>query len=255
VAGGALAGCRVLITRPREGSEALIAQIEAQGGRTIVQPMLMTAPPEDRQPLAAALARLAQYDWLIFTSGAGVDAVPAAALPIGRPTPRLAAVGAATAEALRKRGATSVWQPAAANGASLAHELPAARGARALMLRSDLADPATAQALAARGIVVEDVIAYRTIPRGEPAPEIRAALRQGDLDAILLASPSAVHGLVASCGRDPALYGRVALVSMGPTTSRAIEALGLSVAAQAERPSTDALVAALIDHQRSSHGR
>ncbi|HEY3111353.1 MAG TPA: uroporphyrinogen-III synthase, partial [Chloroflexota bacterium] len=69
-------------------------------------------------------------------------------------------------------GAGSLWQPARAGGADLAAELPVVPGARLLLLRSDLADPATAEALRARGAQVDDVPAYRTVPRSAPAPEL-----------------------------------------------------------------------------------
>jgi uroporphyrinogen-III synthase len=123
-----------------------------------------------------------------------------------------------------------------------------------LLLRSDLADPATADALRARGAAVEDVAAYRTVPRGEPTPDLLARLRAGQIDAITLASPSAAQGLVNCCGAEPATYARTALVSIGPTTTRAVEALGLAVAAQAERPGIEGLVEALIKIRRDEHG-
>ena len=65
-------------------------------------------------------------------------------------------------------------------------------------------------------------------------------LQQGDVDAVLLASPSAVQGLVNACGGEPTTYACAALIAIGPTTARAIEESGLRVAALADRPSTDA---------------
>src|SRR5437870_5010245 len=116
----------------------------------------------------------------------------------------------------RLLGADQVWQPGQAGGADLAVEPPLPPGARVLLLRSDLADPATAEALRARGAQVDDIPAYRSVPRSAPAPELAARLRAGQVDAVTLASPSAAQGLVNSCGAEPATYARTAIVSIGP---------------------------------------
>src|SRR5207237_6577927 len=127
---------------------------------------------------------------------------------------------------------------------ALARELPVRPRERVLWLRSELADAALADELRARDAVVDDVVAYRVVPRAEPAPELRARLIAGEIDAVVLASPSAVQGFVnatrepdshrrggvrgvqVSTGRkdsaDPAIYSRTRIVSIGPTTSAAI---------------------------------
>jgi len=251
-----LTGWRVLVTRPHDAASSLAALLAARGAEPIVAPMVTTGPPADPARLTAALDGLAGYDRVVFTSAAGVEhaaaAGPGLADFLATVAPgRLAAIGPGTAGALRRLGAGSLWQPARAGGADLAAELPIAPGARVLLLRSDLADPATAEALRARGAEVDDVSAYQTVPRDEPAPELSARLRAGQIEAVTLASPSAARGMVNCCGADPPTYAGTSLVSIGPTTTRAVEALGLAVAAEAERPGVEGLVAALIGIRRS----
>jgi uroporphyrinogen-III synthase len=257
---GRLSGWRVLVTRPADAAGALVAALAAAGAEALAVPMVETGPPTDRAALEAALARLSAYDWVVFTSAAGAEHAAASGPGLasfvggGAGAGRLAAIGPGTAAALGRLGATRVWQPGRAGGAELAAELPLTAGARVLLVRSDLADPATANALRARGARVDDVAAYRTVPRRRPAPELAEQLRDGRIAAVTLASPSAARGLVESCGPAPATYAHTALASIGPTTTRAIEALGLSVAAEADRPGVEGLVEALIELRRRQDG-
>jgi uroporphyrinogen-III synthase len=163
-------------------------------------------------------------------SGQGAD-------PRIRHRPRLAAVGPATAEALRRLGWPTPWTPSRPNGRALGEELPVQAGERVLLLRSDRADPALADALAGRGARVYDVVAYRTVARqgrvGEP-PEA---------DAYVVMSPSAVDGLVDALGGAARLAGKT-IVAAGPTTAAHLARLGLP-AVQAGAPTPEGIVDAL----------
>src|SRR5690349_1661383 len=78
-----LSGKRIVLTRPAEQSRALIAQLEALGAEPIVCPAIAIAPPADYRALDAAIARLAEYDWLIVTSANGVHALLARLAEVG----------------------------------------------------------------------------------------------------------------------------------------------------------------------------
>jgi uroporphyrinogen-III synthase len=151
--------------------------------------------------------------------------------------PRLAAVGPATASALTGLGWPAPWTPSRPNGRALAEELPVRPGERVLLLRSDLADPALPAALAGRGARVDEVVAYRTVPRPAPLADPPEA------DAYVLMSPSAVDGLVNALGGAARLAGKT-IVAAGPTTAAHLARLGLP-AVQADAPTPDAIVDAL----------
>ncbi|HEY3020238.1 MAG TPA: uroporphyrinogen-III synthase, partial [Solirubrobacteraceae bacterium] len=151
----------------------------------------------------------------------------------------------ATAAALREFGWPVDWVPDEARGAALAEGLPVRADERVLVLRSDLADGRLARRLRERGARVDDVVAYRTVPRRAPAPELRGLFADGAVDAVVLMSPSAVDGLLNACGADPGLYAGAALVSAGPTTSARIRARGLTPGAEATAPTPEALIGAL----------
>lgn len=237
VAAGPLAGCRVLVTRASEQAEGLL-QLLGQAGAV---PLELPTISSKLLDVANRLQDVSGYSWAVFTSPNGVRAVADGA----RRWPRLAAVGTATATALERAGLAVAFRPSEARGAVLGEELPIEPGERVLLLRSDIARPELPGALRRRGALVDEVAVYRTLPRSEPAPEIRRALEDAEIDAIVLTSPSSARGLVAACGSEPAVYARARIVAIGPTTAEAVRELGLGVATEAAEPSDAGLVEAL----------
>ena len=70
-----LDGRCVLVTRPRAQAAELIALLEAAGARVVVAPTVCIVPPSDPVPLQHAAANLAEFDWIVFSSGNAVDAL------------------------------------------------------------------------------------------------------------------------------------------------------------------------------------
>ena len=80
---------------------------------------------------------------------------------------------------------------------------------------------------------------YRTMPAAPGAT--KQALSELGADKILLASPSAVAGLVNRLELDVAAE----ILTIGPSTTRAARAAGLTVTAEAARPSLEGLMEAM----------
>src|SRR5829696_9167515 len=78
-----LSGRRIVVTRPAAQSRALIAQLQALGAAPLVCPAITIAPLADYSALDAAIARLAEYNWLIVTSVNGVHALLARMAELG----------------------------------------------------------------------------------------------------------------------------------------------------------------------------
>ena len=145
--------------------------------------------------LAAALARLAQFDWLIVTSANGARAVGAAAGEV--PGVRLAAVGPATAAVLAESAGRPVdLVPVVARAEGLLEELPQGP-AHVLLAQADQARPVLAAGLVAAGHDVEVVVAYRTVER---PPSDAETVELAAADAVVLASGSAARTYAAAVG-------------------------------------------------------
>ena len=239
-----LAGMRVLIPRPTGRSSRLVGLLRSAAAEPLAVQMISIEPAEPG-PLAAALQRLSagEYRWVGFTSVNGVRAVLDAATtrPVVPPGTGVAAVGPATADALRDAGIAVDLAPAQGGSSkALARMWPAADpGDRVLLPRSAIAPPTLVDALTERGFAVDPVSAYRT--RTVPVPAAMAAdLASGRIDAVLLTSDSTVAAL---SGVPVAATTAVGVI--GSTTARAAAAAGLTVAFVSPAPTEAAMVAAL----------
>ena len=237
-----LAGRTVVVTRPRPEADELARLLERRGARAIVAPAIELAPVRSAA-LTRALAELADGDfaWVTLTSPRTVD-VLAERLEARQVRAKVAAVGEGTAEAYRR------WSrrrpdlvPRAFTTASLGRAFPRGNG-RVLTPRADVAPEGLEDALERKGWRPTRVDAYRTrMPRSLPA-DARAALHDGEVDAVTFTSASTVRGFVGALG---AVKGSPKVVAIGPVTAREARAHGLHVHAVASPHTIEGLVAAV----------
>ncbi|MEM9556067.1 MAG: uroporphyrinogen-III synthase [Acidobacteriota bacterium] len=257
--------CRpcVVLTRDKEGCRRWAQRIRHLGGDPIALPCLEVrteTSPEVASRLTAALQRAG---WLALTSARGVDAVAdllgSASLPS---TVRVAAVGPATAARCGERFGRVDLVSELGTGRDLAKRLwqatkevsesPVPR--EIVYATADRGRRELEQLLEARGLVVQRLNVYRTIPapRAESRESLAAALNRQSrpggrpaeqpVDAVTLASPSAYEGLCNQVELPPDLP----LVTIGSTTSAAVRSAGGTVAAEARKPTLEALYAAVL---------
>jgi len=240
-----LFGRSVVVTRARAQSPVLVAALRTEGAEVIEVPTIeIAAAPDAGAALFAAVARLVgvRAGWVVLTSTNAVDALFAVlhdARDLGGL--KVAAVGRATAEALRHRGIVADLVPPKANGEALLAVFPPAPrgGGRVLVPQADRALPFLAHGLAARHWDVEVVKAYRTVTVDVPPALLERALTA---DAICFTSGSTVENWVTAAGpTTPAV-----VASIGPVTTAAAARGGVKVTAEAAEATVDGLVAALI---------
>src|SRR5207247_10905555 len=70
-----LFGKRVLVTRPRQQAGEFVRKLELLGAIPSVLPGVDILPPADWAEVDDRLARLREYDWLVFTSANGVQSL------------------------------------------------------------------------------------------------------------------------------------------------------------------------------------
>lgn len=252
-----LAGRRIVVTRAPEQAGDLARLLAQHGAEVVLCPLVAFERPADSSALDAALRRLREFDWLLFTSQNAVRFFEerrrelAVALHWGRP--RVAAVGPATAKAASELGYGVEYISEEATGTGLARGLPADLQGRSVLLpRSDRARPDLPQALEASGARVSAVVAYRTVPPGQEAEAALALIRNGQAEVVTLASPSAFERLAEQLGTATLAAltssGKLALAAIGPVTAAAIKQAGLPVAVLPSKPGADFLVEALAAH-------
>lgn len=239
---GSLAGWRIAVTRSAHQAGALSQLIANAGAVAVEVPTIAIAEPDDGgAALAAALGRLERFDWIVFSSANAVSRV-LSLLEDGRALSRarVAAVGTATARALRDAGVAVSLVPERANAEELADALGAAVGSkRVLIPQAAEGRDVLRRRLGELGYDVEAVAAYRTVPA--PAdPDLTGAL--GSCDAVTFASPSSIDGFLAAYGRE--LLPPI-VVTIGSVTTAAALHRGIDVAGEAATASAAGIVEAL----------
>lgn len=143
------------------------------------------------------------YNWVVFTSPAGVQAALHALLRLGRDFRALygmqiAAIGQGTAAALAAYGLTADLVPAQYDSAHLAtallEQLPPVGAV--LLLRAQKGSPVLVERLRAAGHIVTDVPLYDTVYIDHDAEPVRRLLAAGKLDVVTFTSVSTVEGFV-----------------------------------------------------------
>ena len=242
-----LDGRCVVVTRAEAPEGPLTTLLAARGAGVRHWPVVRILPPEDSGPLEAALAKLDDYDWLVFSSAHAVAAVTQVLQDPPSKT-RVAVVGESTAEALRLEG-WPVHLTARDFGADgLVAEFSArepVRNKRVLYPAGSIARSTLPQGLDRLGAQVDRVVAYRTVHASLDG----SATDSGSLDAVTFTSPSAVLGLHKAIG-GPAfdrVFQQIPAVAIGPTTAEALLKLGVSPAAVADPSTLEGVVEAVVD--------
>lgn len=252
-----LFGKRVLVTRARSQASALSERIEALGGEAIEFPVIRITRPARQDLLDAALSRLEDYDWVVFTSANGVKSffrrLRELKLDIRRMAKaKVAAIGPQTAEALMEKGLQVDVLPGEYRAEALV-EAMASRvkaGEKVLLPRADIARKVLARELERLGAEVTEVDAYDTRVGTENADEVARLLEEGAIHVITFTSSSTVRNFVQAIRtvREDwkSLIAAAQIACIGPITARTAEELGLGVDAVAETYTIDGLVNTLI---------
>jgi uroporphyrinogen III methyltransferase/synthase len=252
-----LSGKRVVITRAARQSVELVERLGKLGGLPILLPLVAFSAPEDFGPMDAALDRLEQFDWIIFTSENAVRAVVKRAGVRGNlrnvagRRSRAAAVGPTTASAAERAGFFVDYQAQTHSGAALANELgEKLRGQTLFLPRSDRANPDLPQLLRNYGAEVTEVVAYRTVTPVNLDEQKIAAIVNGEVEAILFFSPTAVEHFIGIVGTEKLLdlQNHLAITAVGPITANALHQSGVDTLLVAEDTTTHAVIAILNQH-------
>lgn len=240
-----LAGRTILVTRPERDAGALPSLLREAGAEAIEAPAIVILPAEDPKPLDDALQDVVdgEYEWIVLTSPAGVEAIDARLVELGIAPPlpvKVATIGSATAEILeRDLHMTPDLVPTRFTSEVLGREFPPGRG-RVLLPRVDIAPPGLEEDLEAKGWTPVRVTAYRTRHPEALPPDAQAALDAERVDAVVFTSSSTAEGFARMAGVDH----RLKVIAIGPVTAETAQGLGFVVDAVAETHTIEGVVEA-----------
>ena len=250
-----LLGKRILVTRPRHQAGEMIARLEELGAVVSQLPAVEIREPSDWMPVDRALADLSAYHWLVFTSANGVDALIRRLHQTGRDLRalgglRLAVIGPATADALRRYHLEPDLAPAVYDSEGLASALKdRVAGQRVLLARADRGREVLREQLADVA-EVEQIAVYSQLDAIEPHAEALESLGRGEIDYVTLTSSNIARSFLRALDEESLRLirsGAVQLVSISPVTSASIEELGLPVAVEAREFTAEGVVQALVN--------
>ncbi len=255
-----LSGWVVLVARPEGRGEDLASRRTSLGAKVVLEPTIAFAPSPDPARVRDAITRIEGYDWLVFTSGTGARFFAEALRDAGRQATtvgaRIAAVGDATARALRAvgldPGVTARDSRAEGLAAALGDEM--APGRRVLWVRPEESREVLSATLREMGAVVDEVPFYRTVA-APGARRIAEDVARGAFTAVVFTSPSSFRFLVSAAGEKAedvrSALGRVRRIAIGPVTGAELAAAGLPASAVAASPTEEGIAAAFLSLVRT----
>lgn len=248
-----LNGKRIAVTRTRQQAGSLTSGLRALGADAFELPTIRIEPPADLRAFAELVRDAHEYEWLIFTSPNGVNAffelfykMYDDARSIGGV--RIAAIGPATAQRVREHRLAVDLQPeeyvAEAIIAAFQKQYGSVENTRILLARAEKARDTLPNELTKLGAIVDEAIAYRTVPETDDLTGGLARFKAEGADLITFTSSSTAENFVAL---NLPLPPELKTASIGPITSKTMRDLGLRVDIEAKKYDIPGLIAAISD--------
>ncbi len=245
-----LFGKRIAVTRTRKQAGEFVEHLHALGADAFELPTIRIEPPTDRREFYELVADSHIYDWIIFTSPNGADAFFNAFFEIYRDArdlggARIAAIGPATAERVRSYRLQVDVQPEKYVAEAIIEALQketSVENLKFLLARAEGAREALAVELTRLGAIVDEAIAYRTVPETNDVTGGGRRFREEGADMITFTSSSTVENFLAL---NLPLPAGTKTASIGPITSRTMRARGLPVDVEAKLHDIPGLVEAI----------
>jgi uroporphyrinogen III methyltransferase / synthase len=246
-----LFGKRIVVTRTRKQAGALSAKLRALGADVYELPTIRVEPPENLMDFGELVRDAFQYEWLVFTSVNGVEAffdmfyrLYDDARSIGNV--KIAAIGPATAQRLRDFHLSVDLQPKEFIAEAIIKgllEVGSIDNLKFLVVKAFGARDLLPKRLAELGAIVDEAVAYRTVPETNKTSGAVERFQAEGADLVTFTSSSTVENFLALKLPWPA---QAKTASIGPITSATMRKNGLSVDAEATRYDVDGLVAAVL---------
>jgi uroporphyrinogen III methyltransferase/synthase len=256
-----LFGQRILITR--EYTEAY-ERLEDRGAEVIEFPTIKVVPPGDMGPLDKAIGRIADYDWLVFTSANGVRFFFRRFFELQRDIRdlhgvRICSIGEKTEKVIREYGLRVDMIPSSFRAEGLVEafsEKGGIKGRRFLLPSAEVIRDVFPQKVREMGGEIDTPAAYRAVKPERHARRIERFLREGRITVATFTSGATFRNFCELIGkRHRELLEKVTIAAIGPVTERAIREGGFNVHIVPDKATIDAMVEAIENYFRKGEGK
>ena len=253
--GRPLQGKRIVVTRTGKQAGSMSRKLRDLGADVLEMPTIRVEPPQgdDAREFASFVVEAHKYEWLIFSSPNGVEHFFEAFYKIREDAReiggcRIAAIGPGTAAKLAEyRMATDLMPQvhvAEEFATALETEIGSIENVMMLWVRAKDARDVLSQRLNKAGAILDEAIAYQTVPEtGDPTGAVKRYQAEG-ADVITFTSASTVECFL-DLGLDIPDETRIA--SIGPITSGTIEENGHTPAIEARSHDISGLIDAVLE--------
>lgn len=239
---------KVLVTRPKERCSQTAARLRELGAEVLELPAIRTERIRDNLRLYQALERLESYDWIVFTSPAGVriffEEMKDKKLDIRRLAGmRIAVIGSGTEKELNGYGLYADLVPEVFDAEHLGMALgEECRGEEKILIpRASAGSRELNRYL--KNCQVDDIPIYDTVYETEGLEREREEVLQGKVDDVLFTSASTVRGFAAAMKEID--YTKIRAVCIGKQTKAAADAYGMQTV-MSEQATIDSLLETLV---------
>jgi len=254
-----LSGKRIVVTRTRKQAGELSAQLRALGAHVFELPTIRIEPPGDLRAFAELVQDAHSYDWIVFTSANGVEAFFEIFFKLyddGREIggARIAAIGPATAQRVKDFHLHVDLQPDESVAEAVVREFQKQGGVenlRILLVHAEKARDVLAKQLSSLRAIVDEGLAYRTVPETRDTTGARRHLLEEGADLITFTSSSTVENFLALGLPWPK---GMQVASIGPITSKTARDHGLKIEIEARRHDIGGLVEAIREFFEKGKG-
>ncbi len=248
-----LAGRTVVVTRTGPRAQRLLERLHSAGAETITVSLTeQTDPADGGVELRKVATNVDDFRWVVFTSVNAVTRFMAEmrdARAFG--TALVAAVGPATADALRRAGVEPDLTPGDHRALGLVAAFPECDDKPAnnhvLFPCAGQAPATISDGLATKGWQVDRVEAYRTVTT--PAPSAPILGQMAKADAVIFTATSTAESYAALRAPDGSPLGvPPVVICIGPTTAQSARELGMTGVIEARSATAEAIVDAVVEH-------
>jgi len=256
-----MSGRTVLLTRPEDDAAKSEAVFEELGAEVLIAPAIRVGRLDETLELDGALRQIAGYDWIVWTSANGVRFFFERLFELGMDMralgdARLAAIGPATARALRDHGLNADLVPGSYRSEDLADALAdRVAGKRVLLARADRGRNVLQDRLTPVAANVRQVTVYTNADIEKWPAEIEMALRDDRVDWVTLTSSAIARRFAAldRSIRSDVRSKRVKYASISPVTSESAREAGITPTVEAREFTMAGLVQAIVDYERAGN--